>query len=347
MGRKNRLLILSAIAISLASAGYVWSQFRGGVELVVVPVNVRDSAGKLVTGLKKEDFKVMEDGVPQNVSSFSIDPAPLSAAIVVDDAMGADSLKRLVPLLEVMTSGFGPEDEMVAFRYDHFVWKLSDFTADPIAIQKSFKELAKIAETRPPQGEPGDAAAAGPGWLSGIAGRVTIGTNGAPNPIPTAVDRPKPPPTSRVLHNAIFEAANSLKSRPESRRRMILLVSDGQATVTGNTQNLEKNLDFLLQNNIQVYSVATDYALREGPLGLLSAYSTATGGDVYNGGTTRDMEVAFSKITEQARNQYVLSYMSSNEPRGLRSVQREIRVETRTPGQRVTHRKSYIQYPVR
>ncbi|HET9943298.1 MAG TPA: VWA domain-containing protein, partial [Terriglobia bacterium] len=71
MGRKNRLLILSAIAISLASAGYVWSQFRGGVELVVVPVNVRDSAGKLVTGLKKEDFKVMEDGVPQNVSSFS------------------------------------------------------------------------------------------------------------------------------------------------------------------------------------------------------------------------------------------------------------------------------------
>jgi hypothetical protein len=67
----------------------------------------------------------------------------------------------------------------------------------------------------------------------------------------------------------------------------------------------------------------------------------------YSGGSTREMELAFSKITEQARNQYVLGYISSNEPRGLRSVTRDIRVETRTPGQTVTHRKSYIQYPAR
>src|SRR5688572_31522167 len=279
MDRRRSLLSLSAIILVLASASFVWSQFRGGVERVVVPVNVRDADGKLVTGLTKEDFKVTEDGVPQTVSNFSIDPSPLSCAIVVDDGMGGDALRRLVPLIEVMTSGFSHEDEMIAFRYDHFVWKLSDFTADPKVIQKSFNELARIAETRPAQGEPGDAIAAGPGFLSAIAGRVTIGTNGAPNPIPTAADRPKPPPTSRVLHNAIFDAANSLKSRPQSRRRMILLISDGQATITGNTHTLDKNVDFLLENNIQVYSVATDYALREGPLGLLSAYASATGGE--------------------------------------------------------------------
>jgi VWFA-related protein len=346
MDRRTSLLTLSAIAVLMASTTSVWSQFRGGVELVVVPVNVRDASGKMLTGLTKEDFRVTEDGVPQTVSNFSIDPAPLSCAIVVDDGMGGDALRRLVPLMEVLTSGFSPEDEMVAFRYDHFVWKLSDFTADPKVIQKSFSELAKIAETRPAQGEPGDAAAAGPGWLSAIAGRVTIGTNGAPNPIPTAADRPKPPPTSRVLHNALFEAANALKSRPASRRRMILLISDGQATITGNTQNLEKNVDLLLENNIQVYSVATDFALREGPLGLLNVYGAATGGDVYNGGSTSDMETAFTKITEQARNQYVLGYVSSNEPRRS-NVTRSIQVQTRTPGQKVTHRKSYVQYPAR
>jgi hypothetical protein len=96
-----------------------------------------------------------------------------------------------------------------------------------------------------------------------------------------------------------------------------------------------------------VYSVATDFALREGQLGLLAAYAGATGGDVYSGGSTSEMETAFSKITEQARNQYVLGYVSSNEPRGLQSVNRSIQVATRTPGQRVTHRKSYIQYPAR
>lgn len=347
MRRNTSISILLATAIVVVSAGIVSGQLRAGVEPVVLPVNVRDSNGKLVTGLTKEDFKIIEDGVPQSVLNFSIDPVPLSAAIIVDDGMGGDALKRLVPLLEVMTAGFAPEDEMVSFRYDHFVWKLSDFTSDPRVIQKSFNELAKIAETRPAEGAPGDGLATGPSWLSKILGQSTIGTNGPPVLVPTAADRPKPPPTSRVLHNAIYEAATALKSRPGTFRKIILLVSDGQVSGAGNTQTLEKNVDFLLENNIQVYSVATDYALREGPLGLLSIYGKATGGDVYSGGSTTDMETGFSKITEQARNQYLLSYISSNEPRGRRAVTREIRVETRTPGQTVTHRKSYIQYPAR
>ena len=346
MRRNPWLLTLFAVAMLIASAGYVRSQLRARVELVVVPVNVRDSDGKLVTGLTKEDFTVKEDGIPQTISSFSLDPAPLSAAIVVDDGMGGTALKRLVPLIEFMTSGFSPEDEMASFRYDHFVWKLSDFTSDPKVIQNSYSELAKIAESRPAQGEPGEGAAAGPGWLREIAGLITIGSNGPPVLVPTAKDRPKPVPTSRILHNAIYEAATALKSRPDERRKIILLISDGQVGGAGNTQTLEKNLDLLLQNNIQVYSVATDYALLEGPLGLLSAYGKATGGDVYSGGSTRDMETAFSKITEQARNQYVLGYVSTNEPRGSRGVPREIHVETHS-GQKVTHRKSYIQYPAR
>lgn len=346
MRRNTALLILLATTI-LISTGVVWGQLRAGVQPVVLPVNVRDSDGRLVTGLAKEDFKVIEDGVPQTVSNFSIDPVPLSAAIVVDDGMGGEALRRLVPLLEVMTSGFASEDEMVSFRYDHFVMQLSDFTSDPRVIQKSYNELSKIAETRPAEGAPGDGLATGPSWLSKILGQSTIGTNGPPVLVPTAADRPKSPPTSRVLHNALLEAAKALKSRPDSRRKIILLVSDGQVSGAGNTQTLEKNVEFLLENNIQVYSVATDYALREGALGLLSVYGRATGGDVYSGGSSREMENAFSKITEQARNQYVLEYVSSNEPRGLKPVMREIRVETRTPGQTVTHRKSYIQYPTR
>jgi VWFA-related protein len=178
-----------------------------------------------------------------------------------------------------------------------------------------------------------------------VLGNVTIGSNGAPTTVPTAKDRPKPVPTSRILHNAIYDAVNVLKSRPESHRRIILLVSDGQVGGSGNTQTLEKNVDLLLQNNVQVYSVAMDYALREGPLGVLSVYAKATGGDVYGGGSTSDLETAFTKITEQARNQYVLGYSSTNEPRNRSGVRREIQVETRTPGQKVTHRKTYLQVP--
>lgn len=347
MNRKTYLFTILATVLLMVSTSHVFSQLRTRVEEVVVPVNVRDSDGKLVTGLTKEDFIVTEDGKPQSISNFSIDPTPLSAAIIVDDGMGGDALKRLVPLLQVMTSGFSPEDEMASFRYDHFVWKLSDFTSDHTVIEKSFYELPKIAESRPAQGEPGDPVAAGPAWLRAITGMINIGSNGPPTTIPSGADRPKPVKTSRVLHNAIFDAANILKNRPETRRRIIFLISDGQVGGAGSTQTLERNVELLLQNNIQVYSVATDYALREGSLGVLSAYAKATGGDVFGGGSTRDMETAFTRITEQARNQYVLGYVSSNEPRGAGGVFRTIDVRTRYPGRTVTHRKGYIQFRAR
>jgi hypothetical protein len=211
MRRKTRLIALVTILLSLTLAESLRSQIRARVELVVVPVSVRDASGRLVTGLTKDDFIVTEDGVRQNIANFSLEPAPLSAAIIIDDGMGANALKRVAPLIDVLTSGFSPNDEMIAFRYDHFVWKLSDFTTDHSVIQKSFSDLAKIAETRPPEGEPGEPLTAAPAWLRSIAGTITLGSIGAPKPIPSGADRPKQVKTSRVLHNAVYEAANALK----------------------------------------------------------------------------------------------------------------------------------------
>jgi VWFA-related protein len=346
MSKKRRFRIALAVVLLLVPRADVWSQLRARVEEVVVPVNVRDATGSLVIGLTKDDFTVLEDGKPQTISSFSIEPVALSAAIVIDDGMSGTALKRLVPLLEVLTAGFTADDEMAAFRYDHFVWKLSDFTNDSAAIQKSFGELARISETRPAQGVPGEAMAGGPNWLRAIVGALSggIGTVGAPSPIPSGADRPKPVPTSRLLHDAIYEAANLLRTRPADRRRFIFLVSDGQVT-GANKRTLEQNTDFLLQNDIQVYAVATDFALLEGRFGALGSYATATGGDVYSGGSPRDMETAFGSITEQARNQYVLGYASTNRVTGVRGIYRQIDVKAKPPGVRVTHRRGYIQYP--
>ncbi|MGZ4875076.1 MAG: hypothetical protein ACXV5R_07885, partial [Candidatus Angelobacter sp.] len=51
-------------------------------ELVLVNVVVRDKQGKPVTGLKQDDFTLLEDGKSQRVSSFdfeNLDTAPLTA----------------------------------------------------------------------------------------------------------------------------------------------------------------------------------------------------------------------------------------------------------------------------
>src|SRR6185436_19472516 len=118
------------------------------------------------------------------------------------------------------------------------------------------------ADSRPAQGDPGKPVASGPSWLRSIDGLITIGSNGPPAQTPTAADPPKRPPTSRVLHDAIFEAADQLRTRSEERRKIILVISDGQIS-GANKHSLQKNTDLLVQNGIQVYAVATDFALRE------------------------------------------------------------------------------------
>jgi VWFA-related protein len=56
--------------------------FKSGVNLVVVDVTVLDKAGKEVSGLKKSDFVVLEDGKPQNLTVFEFQKlAPTDAPL--------------------------------------------------------------------------------------------------------------------------------------------------------------------------------------------------------------------------------------------------------------------------
>jgi hypothetical protein len=49
---------------------------RVSTDLVVVNVTVLDKAGKFVSGLKRADFQIFEDGTPQRISTFSAEETP-------------------------------------------------------------------------------------------------------------------------------------------------------------------------------------------------------------------------------------------------------------------------------
>jgi VWFA-related protein len=327
------------------------SQIRTNVDLVVVPVAVRGSKGKLVTGLTQKDFKILEDRTPQAITNFSDDPQPMSAAIVIDTGMGGISMRRLAPLFIAVTDGFSELDEMAAFRYDHLVFQLSDFTSDHETIEKSFKIVKTIAEKQPATVPRGDPAPTAPKILQTILGLINFGGYGG------AVDSTRPAterlPTvgsrrvdqSRALFDALFDAAIALEKRPNSRRRIIFIVSDGQVSSGRNTHNFEEITDLLLRDNIELYAVNTDSDPVERRLGVLGSLARATGGDEYRGLNASSMENAFSRITEQARNQYVLGYHSSNKPPSEFPVVRTIEVTGRDSSWKVMHRKGYIQVP--
>src|SRR5258708_13319285 len=58
-----------------------------------------------------------------------------------------------------------------------------------------------------------------------------------------------------------------------------------------------------------------------------SKYGHDTGGDVYYGLKSRAMEDLYSRVTEEARNQYTLAYASSGTGRGAEYHSIEVRVK--------------------
>src|SRR5258708_2347572 len=56
------------------------------VPLVTVPVLVTTKDGQFIPNLKKENFRVYEDGTQQTVHDFKVEPAPITAVLLVEFA---------------------------------------------------------------------------------------------------------------------------------------------------------------------------------------------------------------------------------------------------------------------
>src|SRR5690349_19273059 len=58
--------------------------FESGIDLVSVAATVRDRRGRLVRGLNKDDFEVLDDGQLRRITDFRAEPSPVSLAVLFD-----------------------------------------------------------------------------------------------------------------------------------------------------------------------------------------------------------------------------------------------------------------------
>jgi len=119
--------------------------FRVSVRLVIVDTQVIEKkTGQPLKSLKQEDFQILEDGVPQQISSFSQDRLPLSVVLLFDLT---DSVR---PVLKSLAEGalealqhLKPEDEVAVMTYAASAELIQDFTRDrgltAAAIEKASK----------------------------------------------------------------------------------------------------------------------------------------------------------------------------------------------------------------
>jgi VWFA-related protein len=112
------------------------------VPLVTVPVLVTTKNGQFISNLKKENFKVFEDGVPQTIDNFKVEQAPITAVMLIEFA--STTYYILVPTLQasyIFASTLKKDDWVAAIDYDMKPEILVDFTQDKNAIMAGLNTL--------------------------------------------------------------------------------------------------------------------------------------------------------------------------------------------------------------
>jgi Ca-activated chloride channel family protein len=99
------------------------------VNLVLVNVTVTDDWNRIVTGLDKENFSVLEGSEVQEVRHFSSEDAPISLGVIFDmsGSMSDKIMKAREAVIEFFKTA-NPQDEFFMITFNDRPQLRSDFT---------------------------------------------------------------------------------------------------------------------------------------------------------------------------------------------------------------------------
>jgi VWFA-related protein len=318
--RSAKKVLLVCAAGALAS-GVAWSALpqepaqqqtpaiRTQVNLVNLFVTVRDKNKRIVTDLKQDDFKVAEDGQPQQIAFFSKEVAlPITLAMLLDTSgseqfmLGAiqDAGGRFMD--RVLRKG----DEALVMSFDSDVDLLSDFTDDRGQIDRAIRK----ARINVPSGG-------------------SVGNN--PGPIGSRQI------TGTALYDAIYLACNE-KLNTEAGRKAVLIVTDAQDE--GSKVKLEEAIEAAQRTDTVVHILlVADRSFGGGNGGVARKLTDETGGRTIVVNSEKHLAEAFDQISEELRSQYTLGYYPSNSVHDGKF--RKIKVDMSNHDLKVLARKGY------
>lgn len=156
-GRFRRVnCVIALLAASICVSGQATSTtsndstIRVNVRLVNVFTTVTDANGAPVSDLRKEDFKVLEDGVPQTISIFDRESElPLSIVLAIDtsESTRKDMQLEIVSAKKFIHSVLRSQDRISIFQISEDVLQLTRFTSDTKSIERGIDDLQKGAGT--------------------------------------------------------------------------------------------------------------------------------------------------------------------------------------------------------
>jgi Ca-activated chloride channel homolog len=121
-GHRCTAAIICGLLFPLAAQEAPEFTIHSSVERVLLDVSVKDAKGGFVSGLGKDNFRVLEDGKPQQISAFAAGDIPVTVGIVVDQSWSMRSKQT-----EVLTAALtfakesNPRDEMFVIHFNETV----------------------------------------------------------------------------------------------------------------------------------------------------------------------------------------------------------------------------------
>src|SRR5262245_1904213 len=107
------LTMASAMLLTLVSAAQQ-PTFKSGARIVPSYVTVTDKTNRLVTDLTRDDFEILDNGRPQELTIFDNDARPISVVVMLDTSISmTHRLKDLYSGAEQFLLRLLPHDRAV------------------------------------------------------------------------------------------------------------------------------------------------------------------------------------------------------------------------------------------
>ncbi len=273
--------------------------FRTDTTTISVDVSVLDNKGRFIPNIPRGNFRILEDGVPQQASTFAMGEAPMTVCMVIEFSNLFQSYWSY-GWMETLQASYGfletlkPEDHVAVVAYDLRSEILSDFSTDKRAAHEAMSRLRIAAYS---ESNLYDALVDTAERMQDIEGRkaIVVIASGIDTFSKLTFDK-----TRRALQTA------GVPIYALGIMQYIREITDARGGM-----GAIQRLDFLQADN------------------QMRTFAKETGGQSYFPRFQGEMPGIFGMISQALRNQYSLAYQPSNQAKD--GKYRKIKVELVNP----------------
>jgi len=281
---------------------------------VMFPVTVRDSNGRLVNDLTRNDFRVFEDGAMQPLSDLALRQVPVDVVLMVDASSSvANNLDDFRRAAQGFAARLEADDRISLIKFDDRIELLQDWTKSRFQLQRALTRIEPGMFTR--FNDALSLAAReqfGPATKSRRA--VIILSDGIDNGQGTTTLEAALQSLIRA-QVAVYIVSNTEISRAAKRAELDTLLGGSDSSIRFNQVNIDR-----LRLGLKVLDQSEEN---------LAQLAQATGGRLYKPLTFDALESTYAEVADELRHQYALYFTPVNKVRD--GSFRRVRVEMANP----------------